>query len=114
MAIPARLELAASGIDSAASPLVWDRELAADLRLERSTSGLTVRFPLPVGLSASNGIGAECGNRTRLICFGRLQAQSHQTNSAQIEGFVFRFTAPRLHATDRSVRRTLGGGLRVV
>ena len=25
-----------------------------------------------------------------------------------------RFTAPRLHATDRSVRRTLGGGFRVV
>jgi len=27
---------------------------------------------------------------------------------------VCRFTAPRLHATDRSVRRTLGGGFRVV
>src|SRR6516165_8891060 len=27
-----------------------------------------------------------------------------------MEGFVSRFTAPRLHATDRSVRRTLGGG----
>ena len=25
-----------------------------------------------------------------------------------------RFTAPRLHVTDRSVRRTLGGGFRVV
>jgi hypothetical protein len=31
-----------------------------------------------------------------------------------MEGFVSRFTAPRLHATDRSVRRTLGGGFRVV
>ena len=29
-------------------------ELAADLRLERSASGLTVRFPRPVGLSAVN------------------------------------------------------------
>jgi len=27
---------------------------------------------------------------------------------------VFRFTAPRLHATDRSVRRTFDGGFRVV
>src|SRR6185437_4406753 len=43
-------------------------ELAADLRLERSASGLTVRFPHPVGLSARMRIGAECGNRTRVIC----------------------------------------------
>ena len=43
-------------------------KLAADLRLERSASGLTVRFPHPVGLSAKKRFGAECGNRTRLIC----------------------------------------------
>src|SRR6185437_10652537 len=61
------------------------QKLAADLRLERSTSGLTVRFPHLVGLSAKNR-----------------------------NGLVYRFTAPRLHATDRSVRRTLDGGFRVV
>ena len=44
------------------------QRLAADLRLERSASGLTVRFPHPVGLSARIKIGAECGNRTRVIC----------------------------------------------
>jgi hypothetical protein len=43
-------------------------KLAADLRLERSASGLTVRFPHPVGLSAKKRFGAECGNQTRVIC----------------------------------------------
>jgi hypothetical protein len=33
--------------------------MAADLRLERSASGLTIRFPRPVGLSAKNQDGAE-------------------------------------------------------
>ena len=32
------------------------------------------------------------------------------TPLAKLEGFVYRVTAPRLHATDRCVRRTLGGG----
>src|SRR5262249_59654856 len=47
---------------------ITGQKMAADLRLERSASGLTVRFPHPVGLSAKEKIGAECGNRTRLIC----------------------------------------------
>lgn len=57
-------------VDSlAATPVASVVKLAADLRLERSASGLTVRFPHPVGLSARNRIGAECGNRTRVICW---------------------------------------------
>ena len=36
-------------------------ELAADLRLERSASGLTIRFPRPVGLSARIGLERSAG-----------------------------------------------------
>jgi hypothetical protein len=39
-------------IGIAATPVASVARLAADLRLERSASGLTVRFPHPVGLSA--------------------------------------------------------------
>ena len=85
--------------------------MAADLRLERSASGVTIRFPHPVGLSAmekdlERGAGIEPASSA-----WKAKAQSHQTNPARIEGFVCRFTAPRLHATDRSVRRTWAGVL---
>ncbi len=34
--------------------------------------------------------------------------------AAHMKGFVYRLTAPRLHATDHSVRRTLDGDFRVI
>ena len=40
----------------AATPVASVVKLAADLRLERSASGVTVRFPHPVGLSAKEKI----------------------------------------------------------
>ena len=112
---PLAVTIRSHQVDSlAATPVASVVKLAADLRLERSASGLTVRFPHPVGLSAK-GSGAECGSRTRLICLeGRGPKPLDQPRSQKIEGFVSRFTAPRLHATDRSVRRTLGEGFRVV
>ena len=66
---PLAVTIRSHQVDSlAATPVASVVRLAADLRLERSASGLTVRFPHPVGLSARIRIGAECGNRTRLIC----------------------------------------------
>ena len=41
------------------------------------------------------------------------KAGTARADTRSEKDFVFRFTAPRLHATDRSVRRTLGGGFRV-
>src|SRR5215467_13460887 len=113
---PLAVTIRSHQVDSlAATPVASVVKLAADLRLERSASGLTVRFPHPGGLSARIGFGAECGSRTRLICLeGRGPKPLDQPRSRKIEGFVCRFTAPRLHTTDRSVRRTLDGGSRVV
>jgi hypothetical protein len=113
---PLAVTIRSHQVDSlAATPVASVVRLAADLRLERSASRLTVRFPHPVGPSAKQGSGAECGSRTRLICLeGRGPKPLDQPRSQKIEGFVSRFTAPRLHATDRSVRRTLGGGFRAV
>lgn len=42
------------------------------------------------------------------------KALTARADTCSENGFVYRLTAPRLHATDRSVRRTLGGGFRVV
>src|SRR5215813_13745231 len=66
---PLAVTIRSHQVDSlAATPVASVVKLAADLRLERSASGLTVRFPHPGGLSARIGFGAECGSRTRLIC----------------------------------------------
>lgn len=50
---PLAVTIRSHQVDSlAATPVASVVRLAADLRLERSASGLTVRFPRPVGLSA--------------------------------------------------------------
>jgi len=50
---PLAVTIRSHQVDSlAATPVAPVVRLAADLRLERSASGLTVRFPHPVGLSA--------------------------------------------------------------
>ena len=50
---PLAVTIRSHQVDSlAATPVASVVRLAADLRLERSASGLTVRFPHPVGLSA--------------------------------------------------------------
>lgn len=50
---PLAVTIRSHQVDSlAATPVASVARLAADLRLERSASGLTIRFPRPVGLSA--------------------------------------------------------------
>ena len=66
--------------------------------------------PTPGGTVGKNKVERSAGIEPASSAW-KAEAHSHWTNPAQIEGFVSRFTAPRLHATDRSVRRTLGGGI---
>ena len=59
---PLAVTIRSHQVDSlAATPVASVVKLAADLRLERSASGLTVRFPHPVGLSAKRDLERSAG-----------------------------------------------------
>ena len=64
--------------------------------------------PTPGGTVGKIGwSGVRESNPPHLL--GRQRPEATRPTPLKWSGFVCRFTAPRLHATDRSVRRTLGG-----
>ena len=74
---PLAVTIRSHQVDSlAATPVASVVELAADLRLERSASGLTVRFPHPVGLSARIKLERSAGIEPASSAW-KAEAQSH-------------------------------------
>ena len=69
-------------------------KLAADLRLERSTPGLTVRLPLPVGLSANkeNWSGVRESNPPHLL--GRQRPEATGPTPAPWRALCFALRLP--------------------
>src|SRR5215813_13840392 len=99
---PLAVTIRSHQVDSlAATPVASVVEIGC--RPAARTQHVRINGPVPTpGGTVGKGkrSGAECGNRTRLICLeGRGPMPLDQPRSH--EGFVCRFTAPRLHATDR-------------
>ena len=114
---PLAVTIRSHQVDSlAATPVASVVKLAADLRLERSASGLTVRFPHPVGLSARNEIwsGVRGSNPRHLLGRQRPKA-ARPTPLAKWRALCFALRLPvsmRRIVACAGLRTGVSGGLR--
>ena len=83
-------------------------KLAAGVGIEPTSYALTGRRIALMLTGKIGWSGVRESNPPHLL--GRQRPKATRPTPLAMKGFVSRFTAPRLHATDRSVRRTLGGG----